>query len=270
VNLVCELEKCTGCGMCSNVCPKNAIEMSEGERGFVYPKIDKNLCIECNLCRNKCPSNVFQATETNVKKVYVSWNKDKKIRKNSSSGGIFTEIAKKIIEQGGVVCGVAWNEEFHPHHILVNRTKDISKLQGSKYSQSITGDIYKLIKEKLDKGILILFSGTPCQNAALKSFLGKNYQNLYSIDLVCHGVPSNKMLDNYLFLFEKDIQNVRLRHKDPFWDYSFVRIDFKDGTKYQKLTIEDDYFNLFNVGFTLRNSCHNCQYANTNRKGDIR
>lgn len=152
---------------------------------------------------------------------------------------------------------------------MCDNVNDLEKLRGSKYSQSNTGDIYRKIKHELSVGRKVLFSGTPCQNAALKSYLVKDYYNLFLIDLVCHGVPSNKMLDDYFNLFHKKIHNVRLRYKDPYWDYSFVRIDFVDGTKYQVRTIYDDYFNLFNVGYSLRDSCHECRYTTLHRESDI-
>ena len=269
MDVICDLKKCTGCGMCTNICPKGAITMAEGEHGFVFPKIDQALCVDCNLCKSRCPSNAEQATDTNVKTVYAAWNRDKVTRAKSTSGGLFTLFAKAIIDQGGVVCGVAWNDKNHPEHILAENAEELVKFQSSKYSQSNTGDIYRKVKKILDAGKPVLFSGTPCQNTALRSYLGKDYYNLFNIDLVCHGVPSNKTLDAYFNLFKKEIKQVRLRYKDPYWDYCFVRIDFTDGTKYQDLTINDAYFNLFNIGYTLRESCHNCQYASINRKGDI-
>ena len=164
---------------------------------------------------------------------------------------------------------MAWSDHFTPEHILIEHIDDLVKLQGSKYSQSNTGIIYKKIKEVLQTGRKILFSGTPCQVAALKMYLGKDYYTLFTIDLVCHGVPSNRMLLDYYNLFNKEITNVRLRHKDPYWDYCYVRIDFADGKPYQELTINDDYFNLFNIGYSLRESCHDCLYASTHRQADI-
>ena len=243
--------------------------MQEHINGFVFPIIDTSLCIDCGLCKAKCPSNKEKETATNVIKTYASWNKDLKVRKKSTSGGIFTVFAEKILNDGGVVAGVAWNEEFVPEHVLIDNVDELNKLQGSKYSQSNTKIIYKQIKEALDTGKNVLFSGTPCQNAALKIYLGQDYYNLLTVDLVCHGVPSNKMLRDYYNLFNRKITNVRLRHKDPYWDYCYVRIDFENGKPYQELTINDDYYNLFNIGYSLRESCHDCLYASTHRQADI-
>ncbi len=269
MDTICEQNKCTGCGMCTNICPEQAIKLKEGLHGFVFPIIDESLCINCGLCEIKCPSNLEKQCRSTVQEVYAAWNHDKKVRKESSSGGIFTLIAEKLLEEGGVVAGVAWDEQFHPHHVMCDNVNDLEKLRGSKYSQSNTGDIYRIIKHELSTGRKVLFSGTPCQNAALKSYLDKDYYNLFMVDLVCHGVPSNKILDDYFNLFHKKINNVNLRYKDPYWDYSFVKIDFVDGTKYQVRTIYDDYFNLFNVGYSLRESCHECRYTTLHRESDI-
>lgn len=267
--VICELSNCTGCGMCVNICRQKAITMAEGEHGFIFPKINNEICIDCNLCKSRCPSNSQIPTGNNVQNVYAAWNRNNEIRGTSSSGGIFYLLSNFVIDKGGVVAGVAWNKRNHPQHILIDNVDDIGLLQGSKYSQSNTQNIYAEIKELLQSGRIVLFSGTPCQNIALKSYLGKEYCNLVNIDLVCHGVPSNRMLDDYYNMFNRKVDKVRLRYKDPWWDYCFVRLDFEDGSKYQALTIEDDYFNLFNIGFSLRESCHNCKYANTHRYGDI-
>ena len=203
MDTICEQNKCTGCGMCTNICPEQAIKLKEGLHGFVFPIIDESLCINCGLCEIKCPSNLEKQCRSTVQEVYAAWNHDKKVRKESSSGGIFTLIAEKLLEEGGVVAGVAWDEQFHPHHVMCDNVNDLEKLRGSKYSQSNTGDIYRIIKHELSTGRKVLFSGTPCQNAALKSYLGKDYYNLFMVDLVCHGVPSNKILDDYLIFSTK-------------------------------------------------------------------
>ena len=271
---ICDYQSCTGCGMCTNICPVKAIQMKEGINHFIFPKIDQSKCIDCGLCIKRCPANEKESNQNDVKNVYAAWNKDKTVRSQSSSGGVFTLLAKKIIECGGVVVGCSWTEEFHVKHIMIERLEDIYKLRGSKYVQSEIGDIYKRIKDKLNDGKIVLFSGTPCQNHALKNFLGKNYDKLYQIDLVCHGVPSNNMWMKYLKEINKDnkcIKNISLRRKekDKYWDYPFVSIKYKDGSEYNERTLYDPYFNLFNVGYSLRESCHHCKYTSTYRTGDI-
>ncbi|WP_293736476.1 Coenzyme F420 hydrogenase/dehydrogenase, beta subunit C-terminal domain [uncultured Phascolarctobacterium sp.] len=266
---VCESSRCTGCGMCSDICPKDAINLKEGLNGFIYPSINNNICIDCGLCKRKCPQNNEDDSKCTVKEVYAAWSMNLNERMESTSGGIFSLLGANVLEKGGVVVGAAWDNNFHPKHIIINQKEDLQLLRGSKYSQSNTCGIYKKIRVYLDKGILVLFSGTPCQNDALRRFLNKPYENLITVDLVCHGVPSNQALDRYISAFENKIKTIRLRHKDPYWDYSYVRIDFKNKEIYKKLTIEDDYFNLFNIGYTLRASCHTCKYTNTHRYGDI-
>ena len=243
--------------------------MRPGSRNFIFPAVDPFLCVDCGLCLNRCPSNKSAGTEQNVKAVYAAWSKDKKNRRTSSSGGIFTVLAKSILRNGGAVAGAVWNDAFHPQHVLVDTEEDLALLQGSKYAQSITSDIYIRIKEQLLCNKQVLFSGTPCQVAALKAFLGKEYDGLFLIDVVCHGVPSNAMLDRYYAQFGDRIKSVKLRKKDPYWDYCYVQLEFEHLPSYKALTIDDDYFNLFNIGYSLRESCHNCQYATTHRQSDV-
>lgn len=255
--------------MCANICPRNAISMEEDVFGFTYPVIN-DMCIECGLCKRKCPANHKIETGVSTQKVFAAWTKDKCDRKKSTSGGMFSEFAKYVLRQNGLVVGVQWTDSFTPKHVIVENVCDLDSFKGSKYAQSETNDIYYRVKLLLDEGRLVLFSGTPCQNAALKSYLSSDYSNLVTIDLVCHGVPSAKMLcQHYNEIHDAPVKDVHLRYKDLYWDYTFVKIDFTDGYRYQKLTINDDYFNLFNIGYSLRNSCHSCKYTTTNRVSDI-
>ena len=271
---ICDYQSCTGCGMCANICPVKAINMEEGINDFLFPKIDQNKCINCGLCQKKCPANEEQIFDNNVKKVYAAWNSNKKIRSISSSGGVFSLLAERIIECGGIVVGCIWTDEFIAKHVLIDRVEDIYKLRGSKYVQSEMGNIYIRIKNELDNGKIVLFSGTPCQNHALNNFLDKDYDKLYQIDLVCHGIPSVHMWKQYIKEINKEckkIRNVffRRKDKDKYWDYPFVCVEYEDGSRYDKRTIDDPYFNLFNIGYSLRESCHKCKYTTTYRRGDI-
>lgn len=242
--------------------------MEKGQYGFVYPKINQELCINCGLCEKKCPSNIDNEGNM-VKTVFASWALDKITRKNSTSGGVFTLLCKRILAEGGFVVGVAWDDNYHPHHIIIDDIDEIELLQGSKYVQSRMGDTYNAIKKLLEDGKKVLFSGTPCQNAALKSFLSKEYENLYLIDIVCHGVPSTEMFDKYISKFHDRVKSISLRKKMPYWDYSYVYIEFDSSKPYRALTIDDDYFNLFNIGYSLRSSCHTCKYTSINRQSDL-
>lgn len=269
--MICDIEKCTGCGLCANICPVNAVVMQETINDFIYPVINSELCINCHLCEKNCPANSDCLDANSSPDVYAAWNKNKVVRRNSSSGGVFTVFSEYVLEMGGVVVGVRWSDSMEAEHCIIDKPEELYKLQGSKYVQSNTNDIYKRVQSILDNGRYVLFSGTPCQNHALKRFLRKEYSNLYMIDIVCHGVPSQKMLDRHLAEIDTQsskINDIRFRFKDPYWDYSFVKIVYDDHA-YKELTIDDNYFNLFNMGFSIRESCHNCKYTSTNRYGDI-
>jgi coenzyme F420-reducing hydrogenase beta subunit len=269
LDFICSKNRCTGCFACANICPKDAIKMVDDEYGFIRPFIDEKKCADCGLCKLKCPANSNE-NYNEIKEVYACWTKNSKERKKSTSGGMFSELSRYVLQQNGCVVGVQWSKNFTPEHIIVHGLEDLDKLKGSKYAQSNVGNIYIKVKDVLIDGKTVLFSGTPCQVAALRSFLGKEYDNLFCVDLVCHGVPSSKMLSNYYREVHSGIlNNVSLRYKDPYWDYSYVKIDFDDGYHYQELTLNDSYFNLFNIGYSLRNSCHSCKYTSTNRVGDI-
>ncbi len=268
IEKICNTLNCTGCGMCADLCPAKAISMQEMQRGFVYPVIDSLLCVECGLCQKKCPANQSKMVDVNVLETFAAWNKDKRIRHQSTSGGVFSLLAKSILAQNGIVVGAVWDDSNYPRHIIIEQEDALSELRGSKYSQSNCEGIYKKVKYSLDKGRKVLFSGTPCQVASLKSFVG-GHENLYLIDLVCHGVPSNRTLGKYYSEFNKRIVDIKLRSKEPYWDYCYVNIMFEDGSQYKSLTVDDPYFNLFNIGYTLRPSCHECRYACLNRESDI-
>ncbi len=268
---ICTPASCTGCGMCSNICPVNAITMANGENDFIFPKIDDTACIKCNKCAKACPANQAIDRSINVKNTYAAWNKNSAVRKRSSSGGVFSVLASQILEEGGVVIGVAL-QDLEARHVVITKESDLPALNGSKYVQSNTGDIYKQVKKQLEAGKKVLFSGTPCQVHAIRQYLGKEYENLICIDVICHGVPSLTMLYKHIAEVSGDrkAKDIIFRYKDPYWDYSYVKIEYMDGgIPYQELTVDDDYFHLFNISFTIRKSCHECHYANTHRQGDI-
>ena len=268
---ICNLTSCTGCGMCSNLCPVGAITMQNGVNDFIFPYVDESVCIKCNQCIKKCPANQPIDRQENVKHTYAAWNKDKSTRRRSSSGGIFSVLAKHILNNNGLVVGVAI-QDLEAKHIIVSNLSDLHSLNGSKYVQSNTGDVYNKVKEYLESGKKVLFSGSPCQIHAVKQFLGKDYDNLLLVDVICHGVPSLTMLHKHLKEISgaRKVKDIKFRYKDPYWDYSFVRIDYADGGQpYQRLTVDDDYFHLFNIGYSIRQSCHECHYTSTHRQGDI-
>lgn len=269
---VCEEKKCSGCGACSNICLKNAITLKENKHGFYFPIIDNKICVECGLCQKTCPiNNKINKSEFDIL-VYAAWNKNKKIRRSSSSGGVFSLLAERVIDNNGIVVGVAWSDDFSTYHRVAKNKKELELLYGSKYVQSNTNQIYNRVKQELKNNVKVLFSGTPCQVHALKCFLDKEYDNLITVDLVCHGVPPYKLFKKYLIEVagkEENVKNVFLRYKNPYWSTSYVRIEMKNKKNYMQYTGDDSYYNLFNFNYSLRQSCHECKYTSTTRVSDI-
>ena len=271
---ICDMRKCTGCEACLNVCKFNAIQMVKSQKGFLYPKIFLDACAICNGCVQVCPANnpIDQETRT-VKKVFAAWNRDKHIRFNSSSGGVFSVFAECVINDNGVVFGARWDTDFSVVMDCVETIEEVSKLRGSKYQQAKIGDSYKKAKSLLKDGRLVFFSGTPCIIHGLKRYLGRHYPKLITLDLVCHGVPSPMIFQHYKTYLEKEynskIKEINLRYKKPGWSHSSTRIIFENEEKYQKCNFEDFFFVGFCEDIFLRDCCSDCAYTHTNRVGDI-
>lgn len=264
-------EHCFGCGACSQVCPKQCITMMPDEEGFLYPVIDKDLCISCGKCSSVCP--YYNRTTNNIQKIYATINKNQKVRSRSSSGGTFYEICKATLEHNGVVFGCAWDENMVAKHIRVECTDDVSRLQGSKYVQSNLNDSFKQAKEDLLAGRKVVFSGTPCQIAALKNYLGKDYPNLLLVDVLCHGTPSPKVLAEYIKTTEKrfgsKIVNMNLRDKKKSWHRLHTNIEFENGKNYFVFCGYDTYMSMFLNNMSQRPSCFECKFTTATRQGDI-
>lgn len=261
---------CTGCGACFNICPTGAINMVENSEGFLYPKIDKDKCTKCNLCIKTCPI-VHKKENSNKKTPYCyAVMADDDIRKKSSSGGMFTLAAEYIINKGGYVYGAAYTQDFKVEHIQVNNIADLSKLRGSKYLQSDTKNCFKEIRKILSEGKFVLFTGCPCQVAGLYSYLGKDYDNLISIELLCHGTPSCKIFKKYLDENhnDKNITKIEFRDKSTFWNSTTITIYHDNGVT--NCGIYDDYYEQgFHKGLFNRKSCSPCEFAKLPRVADI-
>ena len=188
---------CCGCSACVQSCPKQCISLHEDEEGFLYPKVDIDTCIDCGLCEKVCPI-LHQAEERIPLEVFAAKNPNEQIRMESSSGGIFTQLAEQVIDTGGVVFGVKWNEHFEAVHTYTETKEGLAAFRGSKYVQSQVGDTFKQAEQFLKQGRQVLYSGTPCQIAALKLFLRKEYENLLAVDFICHGTPSPGVFRWYL------------------------------------------------------------------------
>lgn len=271
-NTVCDvvLEKdCTGCSACMNVCPFAAITMSGNVVGHILPAIDGNKCVECGFCTKVCPANKTEGLFNPVKKAYASWAKDVNEHKSSSSGGLASVLSKYIVEKGGIVYGCASLKGCVIQHIRVDRKSDVPLLKGSKYVQSGIGFSYKNIKKDLAEGKKVLFIGTPCQVAGLRSYLQKEYEGLFTIDLVCHGVPSQRLLVDHVSSLAFDTDDI---NRIGFRENSEYIISFRDSNNvilYRKDDMHDLFFSGYNDGLFFRESCVTCKYAKFARTGDI-
>lgn len=277
VELFNEKNNCCSCGACLNICPKHAIIMKGDEYGFVYPFIDESKCIKCGLCKTVCAYQYFNEINTPLE-VYAATAKNEQMLIKSASGGIFAAFATKVIKDGGVVFGAALDKktELNCKHIVITNENDITRIQGSKYVHSSIGSTYREAKEYLLAGRRVLFSGTPCQIAGLKSYLGKSYDNLITVDLICHGVPSGRFFKSYLDFLEKKwkakIFDFKFRDKTKGWGL-IGKVSFKTTlgrTDYKFLPCkESSYYSLFLNSEIYRCNCYTCKYASSNRPGDF-
>ena len=261
---------CTGCSACLFNCPKKCIVMEYDSEGFLYP-VKTSECIECGMCMKVCPRINPQQSEVEVAQIaYAAVSQDSKIWEKSASGGAFTEICKAWKNDKTVFVGATW-DGFRVVHKIVNYF-DIGKLSKSKYLASELGNVFIEIKRYLVEGFRVVFSGTPCQVAGLKSFLKKDYENLLLVDLICHGVGSPSVFQDCIKQTEKDlgccIDSYEFRHKDKVFVQDHIQ---KVTTKGKKILLENDrYMQLFTEQHCLRKSCgKNCIYRTKNRQGDI-
>ena len=269
---------CFECRACEQICSKRAISMRENAEGFSYPKIDMDKCIDCGFCVKVCPAIHAEDVNNESTLVYAAQLKDKKILAKSSSGGVFSLIAEHVIESGGIVFGAAWDEHLQLHHIGVETMDALQKLRGSKYVHSDIGNTFVQVRDNLKSGRLVYFTGTPCQIAGLRLFLRKDYHNLITSDLVCHGTPSQKLFNLFVKGMEED-RNVRLidyqfRDKKVFgWSCSSSSSSINRKTGGKKYHFYDrnmaGYFQAFIKGNITREDCYKCPFACSKRVSDI-
>ena len=275
IDLLNKHYKCTGCRMCVQICPVKAIDMKENEEGFFEPIINKEKCIKCGLCFKRCPqlNDVKVGKKINSHKVFAMKNKNTEEQKNSSSGGVFSVLARYVLENNGAVYGACFDEKLKLEHIRIDKQENLYKLRGSKYLQSNTKNTFELVKNDLNKGVKVLYVGTPCQIAGLKNYLGKDYEELLLVDLVCHGVPSQKLFDKYLTWLKKknnsSIIEYEFRSKEKkSWGLN-LKVKFESGKERYIPANLDPYYKSFLNGSTYRECCYNCKYAKIERVGDI-
>lgn len=267
-----EKNKCTGCKLCSDICPESAIYYETDNYGFWYPKVNKELCTQCGLCLKKCPSfNQEFYKKKKEPEVYAAWSKDYEVRCNSTSGGVFWEIARAFLKDGGAVVGCKWGTDWKSaEHVVAHSMKELEQLRGSKYIQSNTSGIYEQVKRELYKGKKVLFCGTPCQNAAMQMYLGKE-DNIYYFDFICRSINSPKAFSAYICELESQYgaktKLVQLKDKKKGWQSLASRVLFESGEESLKDRTEDAWVQGF-IGNDLytRDCCFECQYRGLPRK----
>ncbi len=274
MNKIKQKIKCCGCYACKDTCAQDAISFIEDNEGFNYPKINYEKCIDCGKCKKICPITNPVSGDSSLFECYASWNKDIETRMKSSSGGLFSLLANEIINEDGYVVAVELNNELKVQHFIFDDEKSLKKARKAKYVQSNTIGIYNEIEDLLKEQKKVLFSGTPCQVAGLKRYLKKQYLNLFTVEIICHGVVSQKTFDYYLKSLQKRNQSIVVdydfRNKDISWKNYSVKAKLSDGNEYLKNKNEDEYMKgylLYNL--YLRPSCTDCPYKTFPRVADI-
>ena len=260
-------EKCCGCTACMNICPTNAIEMKEDEEGFLYPIVNKDKCINCHLCEKVCP---VINTKINKKepKAYAIRTRDENVLRTSTSGGFFTPLAEYVLANNGIVFGVSYGKDLRVEHVKIDKKNadKIDLLRGSKYVQSYLGTTFKEVKNLLDSNKLVLFTGTPCQLQGLNNFLGKHYDNLITMDLICHGVPSPKLWELYVNYQQKKnkskIRKVHFRNKTYGYHSGTMKLEFDNKKKYYGSARVDYMLKSFFTEISSRPACYECAFKN--------
>lgn len=270
-------QDCCGCSACAQRCPKQCISMQMDNEGFLYPQVDSSKCVDCHLCEKVCPV-INQDEARNPLNIYAAKNSDDEIRLQSSSGGIFTMLAESTIDQGGVVFGACWDKEWNVKHDYVDKISDLQKFRSSKYLQSVIDDNYLKAEQFLKTGRKVMFSGTPCQVAGLKLFLRKEYENLLTLEIACHGVPSPKVWHNYLTeLIDLNkisiIKSINFRDKKYGWNgYHFSATYINKNGKTVNMSMphgDNSFYRGFLNHLYVRPSCYQCPAKSGRSQADI-
>lgn len=266
---LCNTSKCTGCMACRSICPKEAISVGYDDLLKTIPVIDNTKCVNCGLCRNVCPS-LNEKQGKSAKKCLAAWTYDEKDQKTSSSGGVATALSKFIFQSGGKVFGCDFDDDFNLTIRSAECLEDIERFKRSKYVQSSTGDSYKKVKEYLENDLEVLYIATPCQVDGLLHYLKKDYEKLYTVDIICHGVPPIEYLKQYIAFLKKTykiskIDDISFRGDNEFY--------FSASYNHEKVYYEKSYFDLYYESFlrsvTYRDNCYSCRYACISRVSDL-
>lgn len=266
-------DNCSGCTACINICPRSCISMVSDTLGFKYPKVNLEKCINCNLCIKICPFHLNYEISLNFESPISYGGRSKNLEdvEHSQSGAAFVLLSDWILENHGIVYGAGYGEHFQVIHKRAINAEERDEFRGSKYVQSNLGNIYQCVKQDLKNKKIVMFSGTPCQTAGLLAYLGSSYrENLYIMDIVCHGVPGPTVWNDYLYYLEKkeksEIINVNFRDKSiEGWHSHIESFKFKDGHK----VVRKKYTDIFYSNIAMRYSCANCPFSNLHRPSDI-
>lgn len=275
--LLAKKELCTGCTACWAICPRGCIDMVPDENGFLFPKINEDNCVGCGLCVKTCPVLSERTLPERMPRAYAAYSNRNEIRTRSSSGGIFSELAISVLRHGGVIFGAAYDKAFRVIHTCVEAEEQLQPLCGAKYAQSNLGATFPQVKERLEQGQWVMFSGTPCQVAGLKTFLKKEYNNLITVDFVCHGIPSPTAWQQYVkHRAEADAlgefpSQINLRSKETGWSrYGYsCRFEYPSGTVHSEKSSESVYMKLFVGDCINRQACSACEFKGVQRCSDI-
>lgn len=266
---ICNHDLCTGCFACKSICPKGAIEKKTDRLGRTVPVVNEELCVNCGLCEKACPT-VTPPTFRESKVCYAAWSKLEEDRNTCASGGISTGIGRYVIEQGGVVFGTYFkpNDNLVLEFGMASSVEELERFKTSKYVQADTADSYEKAKEQLDNGKLVLYVGSPCQIAGLYGFLRKDYENLLTVDIICHGVPPIEYLRDY----QKSVCKGKIAEYATFRGKDDFSMQFYSATNellFKKEAKKDFYFKAFLDGLIYRENCYSCVYAQRNRVADF-
>ena len=269
--------ECTGCGSCYNCCPVDAIQMKPDKRGFLFPVVLSKRCINCSQCVSACPILTKEVPCQQKEPVcYAAWSKNEAVRFCSTSGGVFTHLAEAILDQGGLVAGARYRQDHLVEHTLIQSKNNIEQLRQSKYVQSETGLVFRQIKEALISGKPVLFVGTPCQCAGLRSYLGKSYEKLYQCDFICRGVNAPAVYLAYLKKLEDQykspVKQIWFKNKTFGWNNFCTKIIFEDGQVYLADRETDPYMLGYiksKLSCYMRDCCYDCKFKGISRHTDI-
>lgn len=273
-NIISIGKACVGCGACAQICPQKCIRLKSNAEGFLYPVVDDAKCSNCGACLKHCPQGVPRIVQHHPIATYGIKNQNNQELYESASGGAADIAAKSIIERGGIVFGAAYAEDWSVHHIAIWEDEERKRLRSSKYVQSDVGDCYLKAKKELENGRLVLFTGTPCQIDGLLFFLGRTYDNLFTLDLICHGVPSPLLFKKYIEWQKEKMggkiiyYNFRSKDKRGWGTQYLIKTKTKTKTKTNELCL-DRYGKHFMDGDCYRDCCYDCRYSNIDRPADM-